>query len=292
MSVYVQFAEWREDYVEDRTYLARLEVETSGIKVKRLCEIGNAHSEMTEFVHWRGAFYRLVQRSVNTEELLVCSLTLLESLGFVAWPVFLRRLDGNQRRETETQCHSQRTYKIEIKLRQLLLLGMGGLSINKVEGEIIDRVVERDAAATTRCISQFVDLSRSRKLLRSNKIGLGLHDEGCATEYIFFALSRAVHKWFGAGAAIVDILAHALDFLEPEVQQELMGFVNVFMGVEDVCDADQVDPGMVVRDGHPCDVGYVRVGLEGYLQMGEVQDQTSTVISSSEEATSNTVTDP
>lgn len=57
LSAYIKFAEGIvKSMSKERTYIARLEVETSGIEVERLCKIGDAHSEMTEFVHGRRTF--------------------------------------------------------------------------------------------------------------------------------------------------------------------------------------------------------------------------------------------
>jgi hypothetical protein len=34
--------------------------------------------------------------------------------------------------------------------------------------------------------------------------GFRFHDESCAPEHVFFTMSRAVHKWLGTSAAIID----------------------------------------------------------------------------------------
>lgn len=43
------------------THIAGLEVESGGVELVCLRKIGNTHSEMTQFVHWRRAFHFLDQ---------------------------------------------------------------------------------------------------------------------------------------------------------------------------------------------------------------------------------------
>lgn len=124
-----------------------------------------------------------------------------------------------------------------------------GLTVNKVHGEAIDGVVKCDSFTSTWAV-EIVDRSGLGKRLRCIlEVLRRLDDEGRAAELVLVTLDGAVYEGFYAVAFVEDTVAALVHDCESEVQQELVGFVEVLVGIVDVRDALQDDLLSLRHDG-------------------------------------------
>lgn len=114
------------------------------------------------------------------------------------------------------------------------------LPIQKVEREVIYRVVECDALPTARCI-KVVDGCCTRKLRREFEVGEGIDNKGYATEGVGSPARETVDKGLCAVAAEVDLVGGLLGDAHTKVEEKLPLSGEVGMCVEDVRDAVQAD---------------------------------------------------
>lgn len=115
------------------------------------------------------------------------------------------------------------------------------LPIHKMKREPIDRIIERDSLPTAWSI-QIMDLGGARKRLRRKlEVLQGLDYESRAAEFVLVALDGADHKRLGSIALVEGAIRSLVRELEPEVQKELMRFVEILVRVVDVRDALQDD---------------------------------------------------
>lgn len=148
----------------------------------------------------------------------------------------------------------------------------GGLAVDEVEGEAVDGVVKGDGLAAAGGL-EVVDvggLGRSgQRLGGEDEVLLGRDGEGGAAELGLVRGLEGEDEGLGAVAAEVGRLADGLGLLEAKVVHEGLGVVDLFVLVEDVGDAHQLD--LLGRVGRVAGRhgGRLRVvGAEGGLFVG------------------------
>ena len=191
--------------------VARLQVEPRGIELERLRKVGHAAAKVPQLMHRRGR--------------------LLEALRLVHRAMLVLR-------EVVVQLGEARP-----TLNQLL-------AKDEVEGEAVDGVAEGDALAAAGGV-EVLDSGRVGQRPRGElQVGQRLDHEGGAAELVGRPRARAVHERVRAVALEEDGVAAVLGHGHAEVGEELARHVEVGMAVVDVCDAHQLDLGVLLRGGH------------------------------------------
>ena len=157
------------------------------------------------------------------------------------------------------------TYKVEAHEGKVYIPRVDGrLAVDKVERELVDRVIKGDTLSTARGICEVVDFGGlafiGECLGCLHQVLHGFNDEGGAPELVLVRCLEAKHEWLCAITAEVCLLANLGSLSEAKVFGKPLGLVDVLVLIVDMGDAHQID--LLERSGRESgshDVTVVRI---------------------------------